>query len=430
MRHALGILAGVGAVCAAPTVATAHTAPAPVVQAQTTERTERIDASTTLTLDAALERAFAQSPTLQGSQFGARAAAARARQAALRLNPELSVDVENFNGDGPFRDDLSLERTIGLTQTLELGGDRSGRAAEARGARDLANAELRRTTAELRRDVTVAYARFAAAYETRAIAEDQAKLASEVLEVVRRRKEQGLEADVQLERARIADSEAAGLRAAATRDFATARTQLGAFWGEAIAVEQPDIAWFRTLGEASAAAPMDREASPDIVAARARVAQAQGALRRERAGVIPDITFMLGTRRFEENDADALVFGASVPIPLFNTNRHAVAGARADFERARAEARAADLALAVDIARASADVENARSRARLLSEETLPAAERLFALSRRGYEAGALPWLDFADARRVLTQSRTDLVAALVDLRTARAELERLTQAA
>lgn len=432
MRHALGILVGVGAACAAPTLAMAHTAPPParvvLAQATSTEQmpTSDVAIAPTLALETALQRVATQSPTLQASQFGARAANARARQAALPPNPELGVDVENFNGDGPYRDSLSRESTIGLTQTLELGGDRRGRAAEARGARDLAYAEVQLTAAELRRDVIVSYARFAAAQETLAIAEDQAKLAREVMEVVRRRNEQGLEADVQLERARIVASEAAGQRAAAERDLATARTELGAFWGDPTVIEQPDMAWFRALGEAAAAVPSYGASATELVAARARVAQAEGAVRRERAGAVPDVTVSLGTRRFEADGSDALVFGASVPLQLFNRNRNGIASARADLGRARAEARATELGLSVNIARASADLENARSRARLLTEDTLPAANRLFLLSRRGYEAGALPWLDFADARKVLAQSRTELVAALVDLHAARAELERL----
>lgn len=435
MRHALGILVGVGAVCAAPTSAMAHIAqPARVVLAQSTSgaRTETADATNTptLTLEVALERVTAQSPTLQASQFAARAANARAHQAALPPNPELNLNLDNFNGNGPYRDNQNAETTIGVAQTLELGGDRRGRAAEARGARDLAYAEVQLTTADLRRDVIVAYANFAAAQETLAIAEDQAKLAREVMDVVRRRNEQGLEADVQLERARIAASDAAGQRAAAERNLATTRTELGAFWGDPTVIEQPDMAWFRSLGEEPAPAQSDWSVSASLAAARARVAQAEGAVRRERAGAIPDVTVSLGTRRFEADGSDALVVGASVPLQLFNRNRYGVASARADLGRARAEAHATELEFSVRVARARADVENARSRARLLSEDTLPAAIRLFALSRRGYEAGALPWLDFADARRVLTQGRTELVAALVDLHAARAELERLSQPA
>ncbi len=433
MRHALGILVGLGAAASAvPTTAVAHTlSPAAhVATAQATDagrpRAATGDVSTTLSLDTVLERVMAQSPALQASQFNARAAAARARLAALPPNPELTVDVENFDGNGPNRGSLNRESTVGVTQTLELGGDRRGRAAEARGARDLADAEVQRTAADLRRDVIVAYARFAAARETLVIADDQAVLAQEVLEVVRRRNEQGLEADVQLERARIAASEAAGQRAAAERNLSTARTELAAFWGDATVEEEPDLAWFRALGEATASQPPYGSTSPDIVAARARVAQAEGAVRRERAGAIPDVTLSLGSRRFEADRSYALVFGASVPLQLFNRNRQGVAGARADLGRARAEAQATEIGLSVDVARANAAVENARSRARLLKEDTLPAANRLFALSRRGYEAGALPWLYFADARRVLAQSRTELVAALVDLHSARAELARL----
>jgi cobalt-zinc-cadmium efflux system outer membrane protein len=52
---------------------------------------------------------------------------ARIRQAGLRPNPELTVDLENFLGSDPSRKFETLETTLSISQLMELGGKRAAR---------------------------------------------------------------------------------------------------------------------------------------------------------------------------------------------------------------------------------------------------------------------------------------------------------------
>ena len=80
-----------------------------------------------LTLVEALENASGMSPAIgiAGAQIDA--ARARQRQAGAGLNPELSYDIENFGGANSLRGMDGSESTVGLSQTIELGGKRSAR---------------------------------------------------------------------------------------------------------------------------------------------------------------------------------------------------------------------------------------------------------------------------------------------------------------
>ena len=67
------------------------------------------------------------------------AAEARARQAGVRPNPELSLDFENVFGAGPYTGTENGEATVTVSQSLELWGRRQARQG-------LAQAEVTKAT--------------------------------------------------------------------------------------------------------------------------------------------------------------------------------------------------------------------------------------------------------------------------------------------
>jgi outer membrane protein TolC len=64
-----------------------------------------------------------------------------------------------------------------------------------------------------------------------------------------------------------------------------------------------------------------------------------------------------------------------------------------------------------------------------IERQTLPAAERLVALTERGYRLGALPYRDLADARTSLYNARRSRLDALEQVATAKADVAEVTGA-
>ena len=103
--------------------------PSPVLALPVAPRTGPLPRS--LSLAQALDEAAARSPAIVAAQAELAAAEARARQARVRSNPELSFEVENFAGTGELRGLRSTEATLAVNQRLDLGGRRSARVRAA-----------------------------------------------------------------------------------------------------------------------------------------------------------------------------------------------------------------------------------------------------------------------------------------------------------
>ena len=79
------------------------------------------DGRDSITLAEALARTLRGSPELAAYDYDLRAAEARILQAGLRPNPELSLNIENPTGSGPYQSADQMENTLTLSQLIELG---------------------------------------------------------------------------------------------------------------------------------------------------------------------------------------------------------------------------------------------------------------------------------------------------------------------
>ena len=104
----------------------------------------------TLTLDSALQTAFANNPDLAAAQWEIDIAQGGRQQAGLIPNPVASWDAEDTRRN-------SRTTTIKLSQTLELGGKRGARIDVATRAQDAAALTLEQRRNGLRADVIDSY---------------------------------------------------------------------------------------------------------------------------------------------------------------------------------------------------------------------------------------------------------------------------------
>ncbi|WP_016744761.1 TolC family protein, partial [Rhizorhabdus wittichii] len=134
-----------------------------------------------------------------------------------------------------------------------------------------------------------------------------------------------------------------------------------------------------------------------------------------------------GARYIRETGDTAALFSLSIPLPLFNNGRAALA--QASSERVRADAQRRVTALEVDqaIARAQADAANAATTAATASGPALRASEEAARIARIGYREGKFGQLELLDAERTLSETRRAAIDALLNYHSALAQLERLT---
>lgn len=344
------------------------------------------------------------------------AAEARVRQAGVRPNPELSLEAENAFGSGPFSGYDNAETTLSVSQDLELWGRRGARVG-------VAQAEGR--TSLLRRDLATldAAGRLALAYAEAEAAERRLQLAQEALDLTIADAralmilvEEGREP---LFRGIQAQSQAAAARAAldeaqAERDAAFARLT-------AVAMLPNPVTSIGTslLDREPPAVVPTSSTSPEVRVAQAERDAAESRIEVERVRARPDVRVSVGVRRYEAEDATALTFGVSMPLPLFDRNRGNYDAAQAEFRAADARVMAATQTAQADLAGAEARLRSANSRV-WATDGGVTAAEEAYRLSRIGFEAGRISQLELSSSRAALIAARN----AAVDARLARVRAE------
>ncbi|MFV3074383.1 TolC family protein [Niveispirillum fermenti] len=380
----------------------------------------------------AVALALARSPRTAAAAARLDAAAGAAQQAAALPNPELSVEMENFRGSGPYRGFDSVETTYSLSQTIELGGKRGARKDAAAAARDASRQDLALARQDLARDVRQAFTAAVAATAERRLAAERVRLAQETERSIQARVDAGREAPPQAGRAGIDRRQAEIALARAGRDEAAARQSLATLLNLPAIDAALEDGWFMRTGH-PAPPPVpagDPGRSPEIGRLEAQVRQGHAELAQEKGRVVPDLTVSAGFRRFRDSGDNAFLVGVSVPIPLFDQNRGAIARARAEMVAAEADLATARMEQERNRALARARFDSAREQADALRDQIVPTARQALDNVNEGYRQGKFGYLDVLDAQRTLFDVERDLIEALRGFHDARAELERLGAAA
>lgn len=344
------------------------------------------------------------------------AAEARVRQARVRPNPLLGLEAENAFGSGPFDGYSNAETTLSLSTDLELWGRRGARVNVARAEADTASRRAVLVAADAAGRLALYYAeaeaadrRFRLASEalTLTLADTRASLA--LVEEGREPLLRGIQGQTEAAAARARLDEAQ-----AERDAAFARLT-----GFAMLVRPVTSIEQSLLDRAPALAVSDTRPAPAVLVAEAEREAADRRITVERIRARPDVNASVGVRRFEAEDATAITFGLSVPLPLFDRNRGNVEAAQADFRAADARLQGARQEAEADRVAARARLASAASRVSA-TDSGVESAEEAYRLSRIGAEAGRISQLELRSSRAALIAAQN----AALDSRLARVRAE------
>lgn len=379
-----------------------------------------------ITLQEAVTIAVERNPRAAVIAWDVAGAGGRIRQATARPNPELDAEVENVGGgfDG-FR---SAETTVSVSQLIETAGKRNLRRRRAEA--DLRRIERAGDAARL--DVvtgtTIAFVELLGAQKRLDLVRQDREIASELHAVASERVRAGAISPIEETRAKVA--------------LALSEAEVGRAAGE---VQQAREALSAAMGEESpsfdgAAGDLSEDLTvPDLPALEARMRDHPAAARweterafretslsSERALARPDVTVRAGFRYLAEDSLSTFVVGASVPLPVFDTNRGSVREAETEIAKAGAEGRAEEVRLRAELRRRHAELSAAAAEALVLREEALAGAQGAYEAVREGYTLGKFRYLDLLDAGKSLGEVRLRYLETLVRLNVARAGLEGL----
>jgi outer membrane protein, heavy metal efflux system len=361
-----------------------------------------------LTLAAAVGLARARSPYAEAARAQADGAARAARVAGRLADPVLDLRMENWRpGADDFVASADADVFAVATQPLDL-FTRGGRKAQARGESAEADAGRVRAEQDVVLETVRRYAEAARGRELVTALEAQAGNLDEIVAAMTKRVAEGYSAEADLLRFRAEAARAANNLARARAEGDRAEAGLAFLVGQPVAGTALALPALPPAPEGSdeALAEAALARRPDVLAARARAARAEGTLALERGRRRPDLALLGGYKRTA--GLDTAVVGVVTTVPVFERNGRAVA-------RAEGEARAAALELQATLDRARAEaavlVRAARSlsaRAALVDEELVRPAEEARRSALAAFREGAVDVLRVVDAERTHAESRRE----------------------
>lgn len=381
-----------------------------------------------LTLEQALAEAIRRNAQLKANGWEIRAREATVRQAGLLLNPELSFEIEEFAGTGSLSGFQESEIKGGISQRIELGGDRHARRSVASRERDLAAWDYEAVLLDLSNRTTKAFFSLLAAQERVRLADSLLVLAAEFARTVQERSDAGKVSPLEAMRAGVARSTAGIEQVQAARELNAARTRLAAQWSDTSPtfdhVEGPFEEVLPVPSFEAVVAVIER--NPDVARWATEMDLRRADLRLARAQRVPDPVLTAGPSWFRHSGEAALTAGVSVPLPLFDRNQGDIESARARIEQGEA------LRQAVFVEEQSLLAATYNRLAAIFNEVTtlrrniLPAARENFEATREGYREGKFDLITVLDAQRTLFEATNQYVDALETYHASRADIERL----
>lgn len=375
----------------------------------------------TLTLESALQTAFANNPDMAAAQWEIDIAQGGRQQAGLIPNPVASWDAEDTRRN-------SRTTTVKLSQTLELGGKRGARIDVATRAQEAAALTLEQRRNGLRAEVIDGYYGALRAQERLDLAQRSLALAERGLVVANGRVIAGKTSPVEATRAQVQLSEIRLEFNRAQMGLTDAYRRLAASTGAA----STDFQAVATQAQAAPALPSPTqllgrlEQTAELRLAELQIVQGEAALGLEKAQRIPDLDVSIGSQYDASVRERVNVVGVSMPIPLFNRNQGNVLAASRRADQARDLRNATELRLRTETRQALDLWQTANTEVRSFNQQILPAAQSAVDSATRGFEMGKFNFLDVLDAQRTLIAARTQYLAATAQATEAWVRIERI----
>ena len=389
-----------------------------------------------LTLTDAVRIAVARHPTVAASRNDIEIAQADRLTASRRLNPAFTWTAESyplFQSPHPSFGN-GQELVTRVDQELEMAGRRRLRAGAAEVGVDIAGLRLKDRIRQLELDVRRAYFQVVLAKADMEVANGALGEIDRVIDLNRSRLTHGEISGAELRRLQVErlkfvdDVFAAELALRNTRAALLTLMNVSDLTAQFDVTEELESPARGT--EAISTAPPSDDAAlraqalaarPDALAAQREVGRADTETQLQRALRTPNITIGGGYKR--DFGTNAVVFGLTVPLPLFNRNDGGIARADAARRQAENEQAAVALAVSLDVQQALNAVDINRQRVEYIERENLSNARQSRDIVQASYRLGAADLIDYLDAQRAFRDTARTYNRALYDLRVSQFQL-------
>ncbi len=390
------------------------------------EAAERAPGS--ISLPQALQRALAANPRLTAAERDIGIATGLKVQAGTLPNPELSFELDNALGSGPYKGLRSAETNLQLSQLVELGGKREARLAAREAGIGTAVWQRRATQLEVLSETAIAFITVVSAQRRIEIFDEQISSLDQLIPLLQKRVQEGASSPAETLRAQVAADLFRVDRERAKTQLATARRDLSILMGDSSPRFGEAVGRLATIGQPPTFQSVVQaiEANPQLIRWTAVTAQRNADLILARLKPIPDVRLSAGWRHFQDTNDNAVRLGVSIPLPVFDQNTGNIIAAQETLAKTDAE-RAINKLVLISIAGRAYDALNgALAELKLLRTSIIPNARSASETIQSGHLQGRFTLLELLDVRGSVLQALLREQEALQNFHIAIATIEGL----
>lgn len=383
-----------------------------------------------LTLVDAMRMAESAHPTVRNRQAQLAAAEGNRKEAEALLfnNPELSLQQTRRQNEVTDSGDTAW--SLGVAQTLEMGGQQSKRRAAAAAGIASINAEIDDARRQVRADAATRFFAVLAAQHRVLLEQRSATLFGESARAVAKRRAAGEDTRLDANVAMVEAERARNSLASASEALLAARSELATVVQlppSALPEVDGDLAKYAdTLPYTLAQLLASAQAMPKQRALLAREDAARAKLGVEQASRYPDLTVGLQVGREGPNDARERLttLSISLPMPLFKRNAAGIGQALSDVAQAEIERASLARDTQARVRQLWSRLASQRDRAQRLQRLVVPASADNQTLSLKSMQAGQIGLLDQLIVNRQALDAERDLNDVLAEMHATQIELE------
>lgn len=364
-------------------------------------------ASDVMTFAKALSVAYQHNPQVQAQIQRANVVKGVFIQNSQYLNPSLMLEGENIGGSGAYKGFESAETTLSIFQPIPLGGKRHylQKASLADYRAMISSIESKKS--EIYIALGNAYVDVLYARKWYQVTKKLYQLNQKIVSDIKKRKQSGASAEVDLKLAQIQLGEAQIQQSRAKRNIQKAQAVLLRLLGtDKVSVNETtdqgiphDLLSWKNISHRLDSSAFIQEKKSQLIASRETII----AVKKD---VWPTLSLQLGARHFSDDNENALVASASASLPVFNKNQGKILTAEANYTKIMNELMATRLTIKQRLMESHLDAEQYNEESARVKNNLLPLAKRAASLATQGYNRGLYSYIELSNAMRTLFEEK------------------------
>ena len=371
--------------------------------------------NTAVPRNTSFEQILAQVRTYQNQQANwqtqQQMANVQLKQSALRVNPSISIEQTGLQSN------QDQELAIGISQPLDLFGQRRAAQKVAKLSASQIDLEQQRYNAELELIVQYAWSQVALFQLEKSLVAEQLQVSQENLDATMKRYQAGSIAQVDVDRIGIAHLENQRIYQQADLQLQVAQKQLAILWGENrnTFVIEPSVndlweqaLWIKPVAEQNQNV-FERVLQLETQRQQAHIQQLKAQSR-------PQPTMTLGinrTRSADQNTENQIRLGVEIPLNIFNSQKYGIQIAEAKQTLIQQQQRFYRQKNQLDIDVRLAELRGLQTQFKQLNDQQVPLAIQVQQKTLQGFRLGKFAVTDVQQATTQLQDVRLRKVQLL-----------------